>query len=84
MKVGDTVVLIREPNSEWGENTIDVRTTNGLIGYLDPEICNILAPLLDENRIVYTASVARVVPLSKRSRHCKTAVVSVTIKVFYK
>lgn len=83
VKIGDRVVLIREPNSECGENTIDVRIPNGSIGYLDPEICNILAPLLDEDRIVYTASVARVVPLSKRSRHFKTAIVTVCVKASY-
>ncbi len=83
LKVGDAVFLVREPNSEWGDNTIDVRTSNGSIGYLDQDACDKLAPLIDAGRIKYTAAVARVVPLSKRSRHCKTAVVTVCVKVSF-
>lgn len=83
INIGDTVVLIREPDNEWGENTIDVRTYDGSIGYLDQDACDKLAPLIDSGRIKYTAAVARVVPLSKRSRHCKTAIVTVCVKASY-
>ena len=83
IKVGDVVVLVREPNSEWGENTIDVRISDGSIGYLDQDACDKLAPLIDSGMIKYTAAVARVVPLSKRSRHCKTAIVTVCVKASY-
>lgn len=83
INIGDSVVLVREPNSEWGENTIDVRTPDGSIGYLDQDACDKLAPLLDAGRINYTAAVARVVALSKRSRHCKTAIVTVCVKVSF-
>lgn len=83
IKVDVAVVLIREPDSEWGENTIDVGTSDGSIGYLDQDACDKLAPLIDAGRIKYTAAVARVVPLSKRSRHCKTAVVTVCVKVSF-
>ncbi|MBQ3969908.1 MAG: HIRAN domain-containing protein [Clostridia bacterium] len=83
IKVGDTVALVREPSSEWGENTIDVRTPDGSIGYLDQDACDILAPLIDAGKIKCTAAVARAVPLSERSRHCKTAIVTVSVKASY-
>ena len=83
VNVGDAVFLVREPDSERGRNTIDIRTEEGSIGYLDKFACDRLSPLIDTGRIKYTAAVARVVPLSKRARHCKTAIVTVCVKVSF-
>lgn len=80
IKVGDSVTLVREPDNEYDFNAIDVRNSAGSLGHLSADACEIISPLLDKDKITYTAKIDSVTPLSKRSKRCKTALVSIHVE----
>ncbi len=79
VKVGDLVTLVREPENEFDFNTIDVRSKEGSLGYLDADASEILAPILDDGKTAYSAYIYSVTPLSKRSKRCRTALVEICV-----
>lgn len=79
VKVGDLVTLVRKPENEFDYNTIDVRNSEGSLGYLDADACEIFAPILDDGRTTYSAYIYSVTPLSKRSKRCRTALVEICV-----
>jgi hypothetical protein len=84
VSVGDTVSLVREPNNKYDANAIDVQNAEGSLGHLSADACAILAPLLDNDGITYTAKIDSVTPLSKRSNRCKNALISIHIDAIKK
>jgi hypothetical protein len=80
VNVGDEVMLVREPENEYDRYAINVYNSEGSLGHVNASVCYFLASLLDKNKIVYTAKIDSVTPLSKRSKHCKNALISIHIE----
>jgi len=55
MKIGESIILKREPDNEHDFNAISVNTENGLsLGYIRRDLAKNLAPIIDKQ---YTGSV---------------------------
>ena len=81
IKVGEKLTLLREPDSDFDPNSIDVRWEKDSMGYLPWDVAAILADPLDDEMIDAIAEVVEVVPLSQRSKICKKGLVYVKIIV---
>lgn len=79
VNVGDKVKLIREPLNQYDKNAIDVRNEEGSLGHIPAYISKKLARLIDNNQLAKTAVIESVTPLSKRSKNCKKALISITL-----
>ena len=79
VKTGDEVVISRDESNPFNHNNFRLLTTKGRdIGNMPAELCNVIAPLYDDGRLVFQeAEVSFVEPISKRSRHAKQAVLFV-------
>lgn len=81
IKVGEKLTLVREPDSDFDPNSIDVRWNGNTMGYLPWDAAEILADPIDDEMIEATAEVVEVVPLSTRSKRCKKGLLYVKIIV---
>ncbi len=81
VRVGDKLILMREPDNEYDSNAIDVRASSGSLGHLSSYATKFLSPALDAGTITATAEVTKVEPLSQRSSRAKKPLLSVRIIV---
>ncbi len=58
---------------------VEVFSELGSIGYLPSDVGEIIAPLLINKRIKYTAKVSEIVKLSKRNKHAKSPIIAISI-----
>lgn len=79
VQVGDKLELVREPNNPYDKNAIGVQNADGSLGHLPWYIVEKLSPLMDAGKVTCTASVSEVLPLSKRSRKAKKAILKVRL-----
>ncbi len=79
VKVGDKLILIREPSNIYDKNAIDVQNVTGSLGHLPSHIANRLSPAIDMGLITCTATVSEVLPLSKRGARAKKAILKVRL-----
>lgn len=80
VKIGDKVKLIREPDNKYDSNAIDVHNDEGTLGHIPSDVAYNLAQILD-NGHKYVAEVSNVVPLSQRSKKCKSSIIEIEIKI---
>ena len=90
VKVGDVVKLVKVQEEtdedeydygyEYQDNTyIDVQNEEGSLGILPNEATWILLDYLDNERLEIIATIAEVIPLSKRRKNAKKAILSIHI-----
>ena len=80
VKVGDSVSLVHISGDKANPNCVDVLWNGETVGLLEPDAADIMAPILDKGDKEYTATVYSVTPLSKRSKRCQTALISIHIQ----
>ena len=76
---GDLLSLVHR-KEENNPNCVDVLWNGESIGLLEADAADIMAPIIDAGEKEYMVTVSEVVPLSKRSKRCQTALVSVHIQ----
>lgn len=71
--------ITRDPENPYNPNNSRLFTERGKdVGNMPAELCNAVAPLYDEGKLVINrATVSFVDPISKRSRHAKQAILFV-------
>lgn len=76
IRAGETVCVVRDPENAYNPNNFTLETAKGRsLGNMPASLCNALAPLYDNGELVFEkAAVSFALPLSKRSRHAKQAV----------
>ena len=81
VQIGDSVQIVRDKANEFNSNNFMILTMKEKnVGNMPAELCNAIAPLFDENRILFhKASVSYVEPISTRSRHAKQAILFVEL-----
>ena len=81
VKEGTPLTLRRDPENPYNSNNFLIFTPSGKdIGNMPAALCNAIAPLYDEGRLLFDdAFVSFVEPLSKRSRHAKQAMLFVEL-----
>ena len=84
VKVGDAVHLEHDGSEKSYQNKVEVFSAEGSLGYLEETAADIMAPILDAGRKQCTAVVRNVLPVSKRSQRCKSAIISIHIDVIPK
>ena len=77
--VGEEVYFVRSGDS-YDPLRIEVMSDLGSLGYLPSEVSDKITPVLSNKRLKYTAKIAEVVPASKRNKHAKSAIVSISIE----
>lgn len=79
VKTGDVIRITRDPENPYNPNNFRLFTEKGKdVGNMPAELCNAVAPLYDEGKLVINrATVSFVDPISKRSRHAKQAILFV-------
>lgn len=80
VKAGDTVSLVHVSSDKANPNCVDVLWNGETVGLLEPDAADIMAPIIDKGDKEYTATVYSVTPLSKRSKRCQTALISIHIQ----
>lgn len=82
VNVGDPVQIVRDETNIYNSNNFAVLTIKGnSLGNMPAELCNVMAPLYDNNELVFEKAVVSFVePISKRSRYAKQAVLFVELK----
>lgn len=82
IKLGDEVKVTRDEKNQFNRNNFLLLTKKGAdLGCMPAELCDVIAPLYDENNIVFEKTeVSFVEPISKRSRHAKQAVLFVKLQ----
>ena len=73
----------RDEKNSYNANNFELLTTTGKsLGYIPAELCNVIAPLYDSDKLhLQKAHVSYVEPISKRSRHAKQAVLFVEMRL---
>lgn len=84
VNVGDPVRLEHDGSDKSYQNKVEVFSENGSLGYLEETAADIMAPILDAGEKQYTAVVRNVLPVSKRSQRCNSAIISIHIDVIPK
>ena len=79
VRVGDVILITREPKNAFNPNNFLLYTEKGKdVGNMPAELCNAVAPLYDSGNLVIESAIASFVdPISKRSRHAKQAILFV-------
>ena len=82
VKLGDSIQVIRDKENPVNSNNFTLLTSrNQNVGNMPAELCNAIAPLFDENKLIFNeASVSYVEPISKRSRYAKQAILFVELR----
>lgn len=82
VKLGDPVQLERDRGNTYNFNNFRILTQKGKdIGNVPAELCNVLAPLYDTDRIEFvSACVSYVEPLSLRNRHARKAILFIELR----
>ena len=80
---GDEIQVVRDKDNIYNPNNFTLLTRkNKNVGNMPAELCNVIAPLYDSERLVFErASVSYVEPISRRSRHAKQAVLFVELSI---
>ena len=79
VQVGDKLELVREPDNAYDKNAISIQNDEGPLGYLPQYIVESLSPLMDAGMVTCTATVSEVVPLSRRSKRARKAILKVRL-----
>ncbi len=82
LKVGEKVRFLRIKDHEYNPNAIEVLSSAGSLGLLDAAISDIIAPLIDQGKILFNAKVSRVTPISRLPKSFKNALVAIEITVY--
>lgn len=79
----DEVLVRRDEKNSYNANNFELLTTTGKsLGYIPAELCNVIAPLYDSDKLhLQKAHVSYVEPISKRNRHAKQAVLFVEMRL---
>ena len=79
VKVGDKIKIKRDKENIYNPNNFLLLTEKGKdVGNMPAELCNAVAPLYDNGKLVIESAEASFVePISKRSRHAKQAILFV-------
>lgn len=79
LQTGDSVRIERDCENPYNSNNFMILTNKGKsLGNMPAQLCNVIAPLFDNDNLVFTESkVSFVEPISKRSRHAKQAILFV-------
>ena len=82
VKVGDVIQITRDKDNPFNSNNFVLLTRrNQDVGNMPEDLCNAIAPLYDEGKIVFDAAVVSFVePISKRSRYAKQAILFVELR----
>lgn len=82
VKQGDSIQVIRDRENPVNSNNFTLLTRrNQNVGNMPAELCNAIAPLVDEGKLIFNeAFVSYVEPISKRSRYAKQAMLFVELK----
>lgn len=82
VKNGDPIKVVRDKNSSINPNNFLLMTMKDKdVGLMPLELCNAIAPLYDSGVLTFCGSkVSFVVPISKRSRYAKKAILFVELK----
>ena len=82
VKLGDLIQVIRDKENPVNSNNFTLLTRrNQNVGNMPAELCNAIASLFDENKLIFNeASVSYVEPISKRSRYAKQAILFVELR----
>lgn len=85
LKIGDKIDIIRDNTNEYNSNNFIVLSNRYNIGVLQKKLCNLLAPLFDNDYITSIDSrVSYVEPLLKRSVFASEAIVFVELIIQFK
>ena len=76
---GEEVYFVHSKDS-YDPLRLEVMSDLGSLGYLPSEVSDKITPLLSNKRLNYTARVAEVIPASKRNKHAKSSIVSISIE----
>ena len=76
INVGKSLRIVREPDNEYNENTLNVLDEHGKsLGNVPADIANVISPLMDADAAeLDSAEVTYVEPLSKRGKRAKKAI----------
>lgn len=81
IKLGDEVRIMRDKSNQFNSNNFIILTCKDRDFRGAEELCNAMAPLYDEGRLVFeSAKVCFVEPISKRSRHARKAVLFIELR----
>lgn len=85
VNLGDPITVARDKENQYNYNNFVLLTAKRQdVGYMPAELCNAVAPLYDDRRLVFDeAHVSYVEPISKRSRHAKQAMLFVELKAHF-
>lgn len=64
--VGDSLLLVREPDNPYDMRAISVRNQEGTLGYIPSKFTYYLAPFLDKEALTATAHVTSITPVAER------------------
>lgn len=80
--LGDVLQIVRDEENEFNHNNFNLMTLTGKdVGNMPAEICDVLAPIYDNQELSFeSVSVSYVEPISRRSRHAKQAILFVELK----
>lgn len=81
VKLGDNIKILRDKENFFNSNNFILLTEKGQdVGNMPAELCNVIAPLYDESKlIIKCASVSYVEPISKRNRYANKAILFVEL-----
>ena len=81
LNIGDTVTIQRDGSNVYNHNNFNVFNDNAdLLGALPAQLCNVIAPLYDENLlIIESAKVFYVEKIQERSRYAQQGVLLVEL-----
>ncbi len=82
VKVGEPLRVVRESDNIYNSNNffLEIRSHFN-IGNMPAELCNVIAPLYDSNRLIIESAVVSFVdPLTKRSRYAKQGVLFAEVR----
>ena len=81
VRCGEEVCIVRDPDNKFNSNNFMLFTAKGInIGNMPAELCNVIAPLYDAEKLSFSRSkVSFVDPISNRSRYAKQAILFVEI-----
>lgn len=79
LREGVNLTLKQNKHDEYDSTCVEVFYNDESIGILPSDVSNKLYALLKGVRMTYEAKVVSVIPLSKRNKHCKSPIVTISI-----
>ena len=77
--IGEEVYLVHAKDA-YDSRRLEVMSELGSLGYLPSDVSDKLTPVLEANRLQYSAEVVEIVPASQRNKHAKSSIVAISIK----